>query len=102
MIISRIEEERERQYNLPGSEEDIRNTPNEWAAIAGHYLFEEVRRGKNNPDLLDFQDNLIKAAAVILAALESIPAMDALGHFVGKTETTTFAETLIKMANEHE
>ncbi len=96
-ILARIEAERERQFNLPGSENDVRNTPNEWAAIAGHYLFEEIRRGANSPSLSDYEDSLVKAAAVILAALESVPAMQALGHFEGGSSADSFVEALIRM-----
>lgn len=44
-LLARMEAERARQFNLPGSEYDVRNTPNDWVAIATHYLNEEVRRG---------------------------------------------------------
>ena len=71
--------ERTRHFNLPGSELDVRNTPNDWVAIATHYLGETVRRGGNIPDSDDFVDSLVKAAAVILAALEHTPRMVAAG-----------------------
>lgn len=96
-LLARIEAERERQFNLPGSESDVRNTPNEWVAIAGHYLFDEIRRGANQPDSEEFTDGLVKAAAVILAALESVPAMQALGHFRGGTLHDTYTEALLKL-----
>jgi hypothetical protein len=75
-ILAQIEAERERQFNLPGSEWDIDNTPNEWVAIAGHYLFEQVRRGSNPPAREEFADSLVKTAALVIAALEAIPVMD--------------------------
>ena len=96
-LLALIEAERERQFNLPGSESDIRNTPNEWAAIAAHYLFDEIRRGANQPDAEEFTDSLVKAAAVILAALESVPAMQALGHFQGGRASGSFTEALLKL-----
>jgi hypothetical protein len=77
--VAAIIAERTRQFNLPGSELDVRNTPNDWAAIAAHYLSETVRRGGNIPDSDDFVDSLVKAAAVILAALEHTPRMVAAG-----------------------
>lgn len=95
-ILARIEAERERQFNLPGSERDVRNTPNEWVAIAGHYLFEEIRRGNNPPDREGYEDSLVKAAAVILAALESVPAMQTLGHFESGSSSDTFTAALSK------
>jgi hypothetical protein len=98
-ILGKIEEERERQFNLPGSEGDVRNTPNEWVAIASHYLSENVRRGNNAPSRSEFEDSLVKAAAVILAALESVPAMSALGHFEGGATSDSFVDALLKLRN---
>lgn len=69
-IIDKILQERERQHDLPGSEFDPRNGPNDWIAIAGHYLFEDARRNGMTPESEEYKDSLIKAAAVILAALE--------------------------------
>lgn len=77
--VARAIAERTRQYNLPGSELDVRNTPNDWVAIATHYAGENVRRGGNIPNEDDFSDGLIKAVAVIFAALEHMPRMIAAG-----------------------
>lgn len=74
-FIARIEQERLRQFNLPGSEYDMRNSPNDWIAIAIHYLSEEVRRGHTIPTQEAFEDSLVKAGAVILAALEHTEVM---------------------------
>jgi hypothetical protein len=74
-ILRRIQEERLRQFMLPGSEWDVKNTPNDWVAIATHYLSEEVRRGGLKPSQDEFEDALIKAAAVIIAALENTDTM---------------------------
>lgn len=82
-ILNRIAEERARHIDLPGSEMDVRNTPNEWAAIAAHYLTEEVRHGGHIPDREAFEDAFVKAAAVILAALEYAPVMREMGHLQG-------------------
>lgn len=87
-ILNRIEAERARQIDLPGSEMDVRNTPNEWAAIAAHYLTEEVRRGGHTPDRKAFEKSFVKAAAVILAALENADAMVSLGHLSGEGDTS--------------
>jgi hypothetical protein len=98
-ILSRIEAERARHIDLSGSEMDVRNTPNEWAAIAAHYLTEEVRRGSNIPDRTSFEDSFIKAAAVILAALEYAPVMQDMGHLRGDiTEPSTLAQTLARLS----
>lgn len=83
-ILNRIEGERLRHSDLAGSEMDVQNTPNEWAAIAAHYLTEEVRRGGYKPDRQSFEESFIKAAAVILAALEYGDAMVAMGHLTGE------------------
>jgi hypothetical protein len=74
-LAARIIAERERQFNLPGIEFDIRNRPNDWTTIAAHYLFEDVRRGPVKPSRQTYEDCLIKAAAVILAALEHCDTM---------------------------
>lgn len=75
-LLARIKQERDRQQTLPGSEFDGGNSVNDWIAIAGHYLNEPaVRRSSAsyNRGMLhqsQYEDCLIKAAAVILAALE--------------------------------
>jgi hypothetical protein len=81
-IVAAIIEERERQFNLPGSEWDMKNAPNDYVAIASHYLGETVRRGGNLPLDEEFRDSLIKAAAVIVAALEQTDRMVASGHIL--------------------
>lgn len=71
-----IKDERERQNQLPGSEYDINNTVNDWISIAGYYISESTQRRGNEEysrsqvSKEDFENSLIKAAAVILAALE--------------------------------
>lgn len=76
-LLERIKQERERQVSLPGSEFDAKNSINDWVAIAGHYLNEPAKRkgpashwGGSQVEQSDYEDSLIKAAAVILAALE--------------------------------
>lgn len=75
-LIERIRQERQRQLDLPGSEWDRKNTPGEWVAIVSHYVASEVRRNGVVPERASFEDNLIKAAAVILAALEHAEVME--------------------------
>lgn len=80
-IFKKIIDERSRQFNLPGTEFDVANLPNDWCSIVGHYIFDEIRRGSNKPSREDYENNLIKAAAIILAALEHCPLMETKGFF---------------------
>lgn len=80
-LLNKILEERERQFHLPGSEFDLQNSPAEWLGIVGHYIHREVFRSGRKPNQEEFRDNLIKASAVILAALENMDTMKAKGHF---------------------
>ena len=74
-FLDRISSERDRQSDLPGSEWDAKNTPGDWVAIVNHYVSSEVRRNGIVPSQAEFEDNLVKAAAVILAALENASVM---------------------------
>jgi len=67
--------EREKNFNLPGSEWDGKNTPNDWIAIAAAYLTSGSSRKHSTPVADDFEADLIKAASVIFAALEHISSM---------------------------
>ena len=78
-LLAQIDAERRRQFDLPGSEYDVRNTPNDWVAIAMHYLSQDVRRGGTVPEREAFEDSLVKAGAVILAALEHAERMAKAG-----------------------
>jgi hypothetical protein len=79
-ILFSVMEERIRQIDLPGSEWDLKNTPNDWIAIASHYLSEATRRNGVVPNKDDFQESLTKSAAVILAALENINTLVENNH----------------------
>jgi hypothetical protein len=74
-FIDLIYKERERYFNLPGAEWDGKNNPNDWVAKAAKYLLRNVGTGISKPSVAEFQDDLIKSAAVILAALEHIELM---------------------------
>ena len=86
--LARIKVERDRQQTLPGSELDGKNAVNDWIAIAGHYLNESATRKSSasyNRGILPqatYEDNLIKAAAVILAALEHADALRLSGNLL--------------------
>lgn len=81
VIAQRVITERERHFELPGREFDMSNSPNDWVAIVGRYLFEETRRGAVKPTRAAFEDSLVKAAAVIVAALEHCSSMELRGDF---------------------
>lgn len=81
-IIQRIRDERLRQFDLPGSEWDAHNTPGDWTSLVSHYATEEVRRNGIAPNATDFEDSLIKAAAVILATLEYTEEMKERGDLL--------------------
>lgn len=74
-ILEEILAERERQSNLVGSEYDIHHTPNDWIAKIVHYASEETKRNAKTPESEAFRESLLKAAAVIVAALEHVPKM---------------------------
>lgn len=74
-IVDRIIVERERHFNLPGSEWDVQNSPNDWIAIAATYLTSGSSRKHTKPIAADFEADMVKAAAVILAALENCASM---------------------------
>ena len=82
-VIQKILAERERQLNLPGSEFDISRTPNDWLAIAGRYLFNPSSTKNIKSSKVEFEEDLIKAAAVIVAALENVERMRDNDHLKG-------------------
>ena len=79
-FLEKVRVERQRNADLPGSEWDVKNTPGDWIAIVTHYVSAEVRRNGVVPETAEFEDKLIKAAAVIAATLESIEVMKARGE----------------------
>lgn len=74
-IVDKILAERARHFNLPGSEWDAKRDPNDWLAIAGAYLFRATSTKNQKVEAGEFEDNCVKAAAVILAAIEHIDNM---------------------------
>lgn len=79
-FIQKILEEREKQCDLPGSEWDMKNTPNDWIAIASYYFSQTATRKHMSHPIEEFEDDMIKAAAVILAALEHSIIMKKSGN----------------------
>lgn len=72
MLFEEISNERDRHYNLPGSEFDQRHTMNDWIAIGAQYLTRSADRKHTKSDKVEQRDSLIKAAAVIVAAIEHL------------------------------
>lgn len=80
-IIQRIVDERARQFNLPGREFDVKLMPNDWISLVTKYLARGVASRPGKQSLEDFTDDLIKAAAIIVAACEHAPFMVKQGAF---------------------
>ena len=80
-IIQEIIDERIRQFNLPGIEYDVSNSPNDWIAIASSYCARSVTRKNVKPTFDDFKQDLTMAAAVLVAALEHLDQMKEKGFF---------------------
>ena len=85
-IIEKLVSERARQYNIPGSEWDIKNRPNDWAAIVMKYLSEMVRYKGRKPKKSEVVDGLVKSGAIIIAALEHITRMVDSGEILNDDE----------------
>ena len=80
-IIREITSERMRQLELPGSEWDQRNIPADWISLITHYVSGETRRNGTKPSAVEYRNNMIKAAAIILATLEHFEEMSKRGDF---------------------
>lgn len=70
-IIQMIVDERQNQIANPNTISDLKKTKNDWTALVGFYLFESASRSDKHVSFDEFRESLIKAAAVILAALET-------------------------------
>lgn len=55
---------------------DFQKTKNDWTSCAGYYLFETATRSDKHVSFSEFRESLIKAAAVIVAALETSFALE--------------------------
>lgn len=74
-FVKLVTTERERQYNLPGTETDYSKSPNDWIATICSILGEGIERSGIPPSRHDFERAITKAAAVCLAALEHAEVM---------------------------
>lgn len=70
-IIKLIILERDKQLNSPNSSEDELKTKNDWTSKIGYYLFETSSKQDKHVTFEEFRESLIKAAAIILSALEN-------------------------------
>lgn len=69
-LIAAVVAERQRQFDLPGTEHDVIKGPNDWIATVASYLTEASVRSGIPPSQEDFEKSIIKAMAVALAALQ--------------------------------
>jgi hypothetical protein len=76
-IYSAIAAERQRQFDLPGTESDVTKGPNDWIVTITAILCEAQSRTGLPPTAEDFRHSMIKAAAVTVAALEHVELMSA-------------------------
>jgi hypothetical protein len=74
-FLAKIRAERQRHLDLPGSELDSNNSPGDWIAMITHYVSREAMRNGLPSEADAFEEALIKAAAVIAAALEHTEVM---------------------------
>lgn len=74
-FLTAIAAERQRQFDLPGTESDVQKGPNDWITTIIALLLEGQTRHGVNPTSEEFKDSMIKSAAVTLAALEHIELM---------------------------
>lgn len=72
-ILEAISKERKRQDRLWGSEFDDKNTPNDWVAYITNYVAAGAYDGRHEKFTVEgFRANLLKAATVCVAAVETI------------------------------
>lgn len=79
--MNEISIERDCHFELPGSEYDQLHTPNDWIAIIVSCCSENVTKLHSKPCEVDYKKSLIKAGAVIVAAIEHIETMKKIGSF---------------------
>lgn len=74
-IIAEIRAERLRQQALPGGGYDLIHSINDYVSVIIYYLPQYVNRKSTEPDQGDYHNNLVSAAAIIIAALEHEDAL---------------------------
>lgn len=74
-ILAAIAAERQRQFDLPGTESDVQKGPNDWITAIITLLTEGQTRHGIAPTEEEFRRSMVKAAAVALAAIEHTELM---------------------------
>lgn len=73
LILTDILKERERQQELWGNTFDDLNTPNDWATYINNYVSKAVYDGREQIYTSErFKENMLKAVAIGVAAIETI------------------------------
>lgn len=90
LIRDKLIAERDRQFDLPGSECDIEKGTDNWCATILRYVGEIASRGGRPPHASDFEDALIKAGAVIIAALEHVDTMKEHNKFTPEDDSVSY------------
>ena len=73
--IDMVAKERQRQFELPGTEGDYAKSPDNWIATIISILGEGTERSGIPPTRHDFERAILKTAAVCLAALDHLDHM---------------------------
>jgi hypothetical protein len=81
-IYSAIAAERQRQFDLPGTENDVAKSPNDWIATIINCLCEGHSRSGMPPTAEEFRHAMVKAAAVTVAALEHVDLMSSKNRVI--------------------
>jgi hypothetical protein len=77
LFLSAAKAERTRQFNLPGTESDVTKGPNDWIVTVASLLVEAQTRSGIPPTREEFLDAMVKAVAVVIAAVEHTDLMTA-------------------------
>jgi hypothetical protein len=71
-VLNEIQKERDAQKLQFDKTNDLTWTPGEWAALVSRYATRSVSGDLRSIDILEFRSDMIKAAALALACVETI------------------------------
>lgn len=71
-VLDLVMDERQYQINKWGNEFDDKNTPYNWMGYITHYASRNLAGDPNGVDLAKFRTDMIKVAAMAVAAVEAI------------------------------